>query len=535
MADFGTDVGNTAISASSNVVTKLMSAIMSFFKYLFDSWQKAPERRLTRVKLKDFENEAAKKAFIKKLEGRAGYIRYKDLQKAGIECSTLGIHMTSEEMKAFSARCKRENILFTAVIDKNDLSHDRKIYNILCPVNELEKIKSVIDLLNVEKFIDGVDKRISDIEGKGELTEQDKTDIDCLKKQRDDAIREYNDKLNEEQAACFCEKAVYGKTMRGVSFDDAVDRFTGSSLDKDQNYIICDASDPTKYIKCHSYNDVFRDKQYIKTDYDVYSGSKMIYQTNDGRFEGRPEHYWFSIRAKMKSIGGIGDTVYKFHSMPEYERWAEHFKTQNEAELSGFEYKGTEGRDYSALSERLLKQLNEDGAKYANGVVLDSTTNNAFTLTESMSMETKARIAEAEVIGKQINNYESLMSLETELAIANSTVITTKDGTPEHEAAIAEYNSVNAQYKAALDTEKSLYSERISINGVQAEQECKDSERANDTDISLEQDRPDKNNRALSEYKEEISELRSNDSVKQSAVKDRSVPDKAIPADRGDR
>lgn len=473
MSDFGTETGSAALNAGSNVVTKLLSAIMSFFKFLYQTWEKHPDRKLTVEKLKTIEGENAKKAFLEKIEGKTGYIKFKDMEKAGINCTAVGITMTSEEMKDFSARCKREGIKFTATIDRDDLDKTRKIYNVLCPVTQLEKMKRLVDRMNDDKLIAGIDKRIEEIESKGELSEQDKVDIEALMQQREDIKRAYCEKLNDEQAAGVCEKAVNGETKRGVTFDGALDRYTGGELDKSQFAIVCDAADPTKYVKCHGYNDTFHDKTYIKTDYEVYDGSKMVYQTNDGRFDGRAKDYWWKEKEHMKSIGGFGDTVFKFYTMEEYERWAQNARTQNAVELSGLEYKGVEGRDYNSFCDKLEAKLAENGAVYKDGIVLDKATGQALILTDAMDSMEKAQIAEAQIIGKEINNYKELYELEADLAVANSMVITTIEGTQEHTEALADFDKAKEKYQNALAVEKDLKEERMSINGVQAEQETR--------------------------------------------------------------
>lgn len=473
MSDFGTEVGSSALNAGSSVVTKLLSAIMAFFKHIYKAWESQPSRRLTKEKLKTIEGDNAKKAFIEKIEGRTGYIRFKEMEKAGINCTALGIRMTSDEMKDFSARCKREGIKFTATIDRDDIDKNKKMYNVLCPVVELEKMKKLIDRMNDDKIIEGNSKRIEEILSRGELSEQDKFDIEALKNRTEEIKRKYCNMLNDEQAMGICEKVVNGETLRGVTFDEALDRYTGGELDKSQFAIVCDAQDPSKYIKLFGYNDTFHDKTYIKTDYEVYNGSSKIYQTNDGRFEGRPKYYWFNEKEEMKKIGGFGDVVFKFYSVDEYERWAQNARTQNVVELSEFEYSGIEGRNYDVFCEKLKEKLSENGFDYKDGILINKNTGEPFVnfIVKNMSDKEKSGIAESFVIAKQIENYSKLNEIEADLAVANSTVITTEKGSEENKEALVNYERVNESYQSALDIEKNLKEERMRINGVQAKQE----------------------------------------------------------------
>lgn len=102
----------------------------------------------------------------------------------------------------------------------------------------------------------------------------------------------------------------------------------------------------------YSKNDTFKNQEYIKTTYEVYNGSKQVYATNDGRFEGRPKDYWFREKAAIRDKGGIGDLVIKFYSVKELEAYRENYKAQNATELDGLEV-GKEGRDYDAIIKNL--------------------------------------------------------------------------------------------------------------------------------------------------------------------------------------
>jgi|GEM_PF-3337040 len=474
MSDFGSEVGNSALSVGSNVVNKLLSLVLSLFQKIFEAWQKAPERKMTKLKYYNMKDKARQDNFVSKMDGKVGYVRYKDMQKAGIPMTPIGIYMTKEEMKDFSYAMKRESLRFSALIDQRALEYGgKRCYEIICPTNDLERVARLVDRMNDEKMIDGIDNRIAEIMEKGEedLTEQDRTDIQELKVQKEDIQRSYCHELNNEQSKAILEQAIYGKTLRGMTFDEAVNRNTGRSLDKDAYCIVADAKNPTNYIRCHGYNDTYKGEPYIKTDYEVFNGREKVYETHDGRFDNRPEFYWVNQRAAMKKAAGFSDTVFKFYSVEEYQRWAQNVKVQNQSELTKIEYKGTEGRNYGELKKFLEEKMDTNGAYYKDGVVMDKATEKPLVLSDGISQSEEARISESIIIGKQIDNYNELFKLETDVAVARTELITLDEGTQEYNMAKDHMNIANEAYQKALETEIDLKEGRMDINAVQAEQE----------------------------------------------------------------
>lgn len=468
MSDLGTQTGGEVIKLGTTVFSKLTEAIMKLFKHLFQTWEKAPERRLTKERLKSVVSDNDKRKALEKLEGKLGYIKFKEMERAGVNCTAIGITMTKDEMQNFSAYCKREGLKFTATVHKDDIDKSKKLYNVLCPVNDLDRINSLIERMNDEKLVDAIDERIEQLQSKETLTEQDKVDIEALLAQKQDIQRSHIRSLNEEQSLKACETAVYGKSQRGVTLDKALDRYTGGVLDKSQFSIVADASDPTKYIKCYGDNATFNGKEYIKTQYEVYDGSKKVYTTDDRRFKGRAKDYWYREKINMKNANNMGDTFFKFYTVAEYEKWAREVKTQNDRELNNFEYTGVEGRDYEAFSEELALRLDELDCKYIDGAVVNKETGKANTITSEMSMLDKTNIAEAELIGKQIKNYQRLNEIESNLALLNVEKVTLEEGSSEWNQNEQKLEKLKTQQEMALGEEEKLKVMQRSINGVQS-------------------------------------------------------------------
>lgn len=469
MGDFGSDAGQSALSLG----TKALEAILRLFEKLFEAWRRNPERQLAKFQLKEAKSEMERQKILDRLQGKTGFVSYQDLKRSGEELSPIGIFMTKTEMKDFSALCKREGVQFSGMTDHTDKNSEGvKTYEIICKKKDLEKVLGIVDRLNDEKMIVGIDNRIAELQAKGDtMTEQDKVDIAALQEQKSAIQRSYCERLNAEMSNSVIERAVTGESHETLTLDEALNRLTGRQIDKDVVCIVADANDPSKYIKCHGYQDTYNDKPYIKTEYEVYRGTEQVLKTHDGRFDGRPKHYWNEQKAAIQQAGDFSGTFFKFYSVVEYQKWAEATRNQNTQELSSMVKEGE--RDYSGIIKELEEQLDKNGAKMQDGIVVDKETGEPLALVEGMSEEQRAIVAESMVIGKQINNYTELTNLDMELTVAEADVLTADNDTEEKRLAEEKMSEVKERHDTALETEQKLITERKEINAVQAEQEVR--------------------------------------------------------------
>lgn len=530
MGDLGSDAGQSALSLGA----KALEAILRLLERIFEAWRNNPERELTKMKLKNVKIDLERQKILDAINGKCGYVQYQELKKSGLELSPLGIEMTKEEMKEFSALCKREKVIFSGMTEKDHISikNGTKFYEIICPTRDLEKIKGIVDRLNDEKMLAGIEQRISELQAKGDaMTEQDKVDVAALKEQRESIQRRYCDTLNNETIENIIGRTVNGEEGKKLTLDEALNRLTGRHIDKDVICVVADANDPSKYIKCHGYQDIYNDKAYIKTEYEVYRDAEMVFKTHDGRFDGRPEGYWDAQKAAIQQAGEFSGTYLKFYSVAEHQKWAEATREQNSQELSPMEYGGD--RDYAVIIKELEMQLEDREGKMLNGEVY-SFENVAvgsdgkavgvqkIVITDNMTAVEKTNAAELLLIGKQINNYRVLSQVEQELTLANTNVLLANEGTEERVAAEAELARIQNKFDKAVETEKQLLVERKEINAVQAEQEMRNRvEKVQDVGdkdhVNARSDRADnRDDRAVSmeESKEVIKEKRAEQKVK---------------------
>lgn len=466
MSDLGTDAGGSALS----LTAKAMEALLRLMEQIFKSIQEAPERKLARIKLKTAKTDLEKQEILASLNGKAGLVNYEMLKKSGVDLQPLSAYMTKQELKEFAAICKREGVLISGMTDNIEKNAAGvKTYHLVCKKSDVTAINRIVNRLNDEKRIAGIDARVAELEAKGDkMTDQDKVDVAQLKEEKAAIQQKYCDELNSEMSNSVIEKAVTGGEQQKLTLDEALNRLTGRQIDKDVVSIVADANDPSKYIKCHGYQAIYRDKPYIKTDYEVYQGTKVVLKTHDGRFDGRPDGYWNDQKAAIQEAGQFSGTFFKFHSVVEYQKWAENVRSQNTQELNSMEQHGV--KNYPDIVKELEEQLDKNGAKMQDGVVVDKQTGEPLVLSDNMTEGQRAVVAEAAVIGKQIGNYEEMQRLETELSIAKANILVTEEGTPERSAAETEMAQLQSRFDSATNIEQQLLIERKEINAVQAEQ-----------------------------------------------------------------
>lgn len=473
MGDLGSDAGQSVMSLSA----KFLEAILKIFEIIMRHWAERPRRELAKQQLKLAKSEEEKREILSKMNGKVGAVNYNELKKSGMPLSPIGVYMTKADMKELAAICKREGILFSGMTDNVIKNEDGiKTYHIVCKREDLERMLRAIDRLNEEKIINEKNEEIQNLEAKGEnMTDKDKARVAELKKEIEDVKRSYSEKWNAEMAGAVIDGAVVGKAKEKLTLSEALNRITGRTIDQDVFSIVADANDPSKYIRCHGYQAFYKGEPYIKTDYEVCRDGKTVLKTDDGRFDNRPKFYWEDQKKAIKDAGQFSDTFFKFYSATEYQRWAENLKRQNEQELTSMEVKGE--KDYGTIIKELEKQLDKDGAKMKDGKVVDKETEKLLAISQNMTPEQRATIAEAVTIGKQINNYTEMTKINEQISLAQVDVYALPEGTEERASAEQHLSQLQERQSSMLEKESQLINERKDINAVQAEQETRNVEK----------------------------------------------------------
>ena len=545
MSDLGSDAGAKSLS----LMAKVMEALLKLFHEIFEAWQKAPERRLQKYEVKQAKTNEEKQKAIKKLDGKTGYVNSKLLDKSGEALTVGGIYLKKEDIPRFNAICKREGLLFSTVSNQQLKKDGEEAFMMIkCRSSDLEKLRTAVDRFNDETRIMGIDDRIKEILSKGEenLTAQDHVNLQELTRQKEEMQRGYCDSLNQQMQETVIQNAFDESKLEPMSIGEALNRNTGRAIDKDQYSIIADANDPSKVIKCHGYEDKDPEtgKPYTKTEYEVYHGDECLMKTHDGRFEGRPNDYWLQERDKLEAAADFSKTYYKFINEADYQRWAEHVNEQNRTELSEME-KPPESKDYGICRADAMAKLEENGAEIRDGVVYEKETGkpmSEYVKDPNLTQEQKTLAAESMTVGKQIQNYDTIESLQNHMDIANANLILAKPGTPEYETALADVESTKEQITKAYEQDAALVSERKEINAAQSVQQS-EQERENEQENTTaehgqeQQEHPDERRGervneendpeqgSTEEWKGRIEDAKVTDGAKGMDVKDREVAD----------
>lgn len=469
--DLGSEVGNVGVKVMGNVATKMIDALLALIKAIYDKMEKnlSVEHKLDVLKLRGAKLDDNQRKAVEKIDGIYGFVAHKKLIAANVPLTVLGVSLDKNDFRELGQQCKREGIVISAVGDgRKNLETGAKEFMLECKESDVTRFRSLVLRLNDDKMVEKIQNHIETIKGKGEISNVDRMTIDGLKNEIDVIRNKNRALLNDEQTMSVVERVVDGKTQRGVDFDSALDRWTGGKIDKETVAFVVDAKDPNKYIVCVPQKAMYNEKEYIKTDYKIFNQSKLLLETNDGRFDGRSPTYWIDTKKQMKETSQMSDTVIKFYSLEEYQKFLTEYKSQNQIELTPVK-NAIEESDYATAKTKLEQQLNKCGATYQNGAVLDSQTGKAMTVTNEMTDAQKTNVAEATLIGRQIHNIESLSNIENEIALARSEVLITQTGTPAHTAATEKLAELENEKSELESTKEGFISGREEINAMQSE------------------------------------------------------------------
>lgn len=543
MNDLGSDAGSTSLS----LLTKVLEAILQLINKIYEAHMKAPEQKIAQLKLKAAKTEDEKLTAIKKLNGKTGYINNKLLDKTGELCKVTEISLTKEEIRQFNAIAKRQGLLYTAVSNEQLKADGEKAFLFIkCRMSDMELLKSVANCFNDEKRIEKIDGRIAEILAKGEekLSAQDYVDLRTLAQQKEDIQRAYTEMLNTKMQETVLQNAYDESKLKPMDIGEALNQLTGREIDKDQYSIIADAHNPSKFIKCHGYEDKDPEtgKPYIKTEYEVYHGDECVLKTHDGRFDGRPSGYWTQEKEKIEKAADFSGEYYKFFTPEEYKEWAAHVIEQNRGELSEME-KTPETKDYNKCRQDAYSKLEENGVQIKEGVAYDKQSDkplSEYIKDPNLIQEQKAQAAESMVIGRQLSNYDNIEGLRNHLDYVNSQLILAKPGSDEYTAAEKDKESTKEQLEAAYQKEIDLVEERKSVNAVQSVQQTEQERKADrpqeEQTLNKEAEHPDERRgervdehdpqqMTMEEAKGEIEQEKAKDGAKGTDAKDRQAAD----------
>lgn len=139
----------------------------------------------------------------------------------------------------------------------------------------------------------------------------ERCEIGVIKETRTEALDpETAEKIDRMRGKSFLE-ASSELVVYSQSLDEALDRKTDRNFARDTPYYIAERRHPKNYIKIISTEAEFEGSTYTKSTYSVYVGGEFVKEFDDGRFAGRPQDYWTSVKSAIAEAGGFSyDLVY---------------------------------------------------------------------------------------------------------------------------------------------------------------------------------------------------------------------------------
>lgn len=129
-------------------------------------------------------------------------------------------------------------------------------------------------------------------------------ELDEIMKSAEEEIRKEREAQQKAKNAGAPEMSPGPEAKICKGLDEAVDRDTDREL-REHDFFIADADAPGNYIHCRPQTEKFNGRDYIRTYYDIYRDGQLVYQADDGRFEGRSRTYWAEVKQKMMEESGI--------------------------------------------------------------------------------------------------------------------------------------------------------------------------------------------------------------------------------------
>ena len=120
------------------------------------------------------------------------------------------------------------------------------------------------------------------------------------------------------------------KAVNSHTYFQVINHNTDNNYSRDNYYIICDRTNPEKYIKVKSVREEFNGEEYTRSYYEIYNKDEMLLKCDDGKFEGREPTYWSELRKEIRETSGLEDDNIIFENIENFEKYIaayEEYKT----------------------------------------------------------------------------------------------------------------------------------------------------------------------------------------------------------------
>ncbi len=186
------------------------------------------------------------------------------------------------------------------------------------PAEDTDKFRQMAHSYGLKYFIvtprGDAENKLSDICIKMEDTTVlhrilERCEIGIIKETRTEALEpETAEKINRIRGKSFSEAAEELKEY-SQSLDAALNRKTDGNFARDTPYYVAERTNPKNYIRIISTEAEFEGSTYTKSTYSVYKDGEFVKEFDDGRFSGRPQDYWTSVKGAIAEAGGFSDDL----------------------------------------------------------------------------------------------------------------------------------------------------------------------------------------------------------------------------------
>lgn len=111
------------------------------------------------------------------------------------------------------------------------------------------------------------------------------------------------------------------KAENSYTFFRVINHCTDNDYSRENYYIICDRTNPEKYIKVKSVREEFNGEEYTRSYYEIYNKDNMVMECDDGKFEGRKSDYWSKLRKQIQETSGLGDDNIIFENIENFQKY----------------------------------------------------------------------------------------------------------------------------------------------------------------------------------------------------------------------
>ena len=489
------EFGNETATAVFKTGEKSIEALLQLLKFLMERNNNKAAQQLKKEQLKGYKADRKQQNIDYKASTKVGYMRASQLLKSGEKLQPISTTLSDKELKQFEYYAKKYGVLYTSISDKYN-QNEKKERIILVRQKDLSKVKDITDRMNENIKLKSLDELINEINNKPIKTEEDLEKLNQYNMEKDKIIREGTREFNSENAEIIFKDVCGELQNESMSFDRSLNRITDRDFSRDKPYFTCERTNPTSYIELNSTLDTFNSKEYTRTDYKIFNNGEEKTCDNklrtdgkftDERFSGRPKDFWQSLKNDMKAKGGFSDDMVILNSKEELEKYQQLYKEtinkrSSHENVIQVETDSQSYRDYAGIVNQLKEQLREYNMELSDeNKLVDCNTKEDIT-----NKDKTCSVADGINIEKQINNYNKMNTLQTDIAMKQhqydmnekSIINNTIADDPKQEMYIkiqselkSEISKLEISMKECIASEKYLNTERNKLSGVYAEQQ----------------------------------------------------------------